>query len=234
MNRSAITAGLLALALTIPLTACGNADQTDSAASSASSGLADAAKEVQQKTSPSFIAEQVQKGIDQAKRELATQDIDINDVHVGHDRHDDRANHGDLPKAVITPQGDLVIAGKTVHATPEQHTMLLDYRQQIIGIAEAGMDIGANGAAIGTQAAKEAIWGALTGKDDKDIEARIKPQTEQIKAAALKLCGRMPDLLTSQQRLAASMPEFRPYATMTQKDVDDCGKDIHDDNSDND
>jgi hypothetical protein len=23
------------------------------------------------------------------------------------------------------------------------------------------------------------------------------------------------------------MPEFRPYATMQQKDIDDCGKDMH-------
>lgn len=235
MKRSAITAALLALSITLPLAACGRSDQTDSAASSASSGMADAAKEVQQKTSPSFIAEQVQKGIDQAKRELVTQDIDISNVHVNvGDDHDEPHDQGNRPKAVITPQGDLVIAGKTVSATPEQHTMLLDYRQQIIGVAEAGMDIGASGAAIGTQAAKEAIWGALTGKSDKDIEARIKPQTEQIKAAALKLCGRMPEMLASQQKLAASMPEFRPYATMTQKDVDDCGKDIHDDDSDND
>jgi len=229
MKRNAITAGLLALALTLPLAACGNTDQTDSAASSASSGMAEAAKEVQQKTSPSFIAEQVQKGIDQAKRELATKDIDINNVHVGHDHQDD---HSDLPKAVITPQGDLVIADKTVPATPEQHTLLLDYRQQIVGIAEAGMDIGASGASLGTSAAKQAIWGALTGKSSKDIEAQIKPQAEQIKAAALKLCLRLPDMLASQQKLAAAMPEFRPYATMTQKDVDDCGKDVKDDNKD--
>lgn len=229
MKRSAVTAGLMALALTLPLAACGSSDQTDSAASSASSGMADAAKEVQQKTSPSFIAEQAQKGIDQAKRELATQDIDINDVHVGHDRHDDKTKRDDLPKAAITPQGDLVIAGKTIPATPEQHVLLMDYRQQIVGVAEAGMDIGASGAALGTQAAKEAIFGALTGKSSDEIEAHIKPQAEKIKTDALKLCARLPDMLATQQKLASAMPEFRPYATMTQKDVDDCGKDVEND-----
>ena len=172
-----------------------------------------------------MIAAEVHKGIEQAKRELVTQDIDVNSVHIGNGHHDKDDNNDSLPKAVITPQGDLVIAGKTVPATPEQHALLLDYRQQIVGIAEAGMDIGEHGANLGTQAAKEAIWGALTGKSDKEIEERIKPQTEQIKAAALKLCQRLPDMLTSQQKLAAAMPEFRPYATMTQKDIDDCGKD---------
>lgn len=220
MKCSTITSGLLALALTLPLAACGQSDQAESGAAG---GVADAMKDAQQQTSPSFIAAQVQKGIDQAKRELVTKDINVSSVHVGSGHHDD--DHSDLPKAVITPHGELVIAGKTVPATPEQHTLVADYRQHIIGIAEAGMDIGASGASLGTTAAKEAIWGALSGKSDKEIEDRIKPQTAQIKAAAVKLCQRMPDLLASQQKLAAAMPEFRPYATMTQKDVDDCGKD---------
>jgi hypothetical protein len=121
-----------------------------------------------------------------------------------------------------------VIAGKPIDATPEQHVMLVDYRQQVLGIAEAGMDIGAQGADIGVTAAKQAIWGALSGKDDKEIEASIKPQTDKIEAAAMALCKRLPDLLASQQKLAAAMPAFRPYATMTQKDIDDCGKEMTD------
>ena len=81
---------------------------------------------------------------------------------------------------------------------------------------------------LGIRAAKEAMWGAFTGKSDKDIEASIKPQTEKIKAAAATLCRQLPDLLSAQQKLAAAMPEFRPYATMQQKDVNDCGKDMQD------
>ena len=225
MKNSAITTAILATALLLPLAACSQTDKTDS---NSADNAAQAVKEAQDQTSPSMIAAEIHKGIEQAKQELATKDIDINNVHVGHGHRDNSNEHSDLPKAVITPQGDLVIAGKTVPATPEQHTMLVNYRQQIIGIAEAGMEIGEHGANLGTQAAKEAIWGALTGKSDKEIEERIKPQTEQIKAAAAKLCLRLPDMLSSQQKLAAAMPEFRPYATMTQKDVDDCGKDIDD------
>ena len=226
MKCNTIACGLLAMALALPLMGCGQSDHADSGANG---GVAEAMKEAQQKTSPSFIAEQVQKGIDEAKRELATKDISVTSVHVGNGHHDDEDDHSGRPKAVITPQGDFVIAGKTVPATPEQRSLLMDYRQHIIGIAQAGMDIGASGASLGTTAAKEAIWGAISGKSDKEIEESIKPQTEQIKTAALKLCTRMPDLLASQQKLAAAMPEFRPYATMTQKDVDDCGKDDHKD-----
>lgn len=215
MKTHAIAAAM-ALALLLPLTACSTSDNTSTNGAST---------EPPATQGTSSIAMEVQKGIDQAKRELQTKDISVDSVHVGGSE-----THGDSnrPKAVITTQGTLVIAGKPVDATPEQHAMLLDYRQQIIGIAEAGMDIGASGADLGMSAAKQAIWGALSGKSDKEIEARIKPQTEQIKAAAMKLCQRMPDLLTSQQKLAAAMPAFRPYATMTQKDIDDCGKETTD------
>jgi hypothetical protein len=215
MKTHAIT-GALALFLLLPLAGCNQSGQ------SGSSDVEKTIKEVETQASPSTVSSEIHKALEQAKRDLATKDIDIDHIHVGHGEH--RAS-GSLPKAAITPQGDLLIAGKTVNATPEQHTLLLDYRQQVIGIAEAGIDIGEQGANLGTHAAKEAIWGALTGKSDKEIEAGIKPQTEQIKMAAMKLCKRLPGLLESQQKLAAVMPEFRPYATMTQKDVDDCGRD---------
>jgi hypothetical protein len=223
MKSNALTIGL-ALALLLPLTGCSRSGSDDS---KGEGGVVQAMTEVQKQTSPSIISAEIHKGIERAKQELATKDIGVDDIHVGNSGHH---RNGSRPRAVITPQGELVIAGKTVQATPEQHAMLLDYRGQIIGIAEAGMDIGAEGASLGTHAASEAIWGALTGKSDKQIEAAIKPQTEQIQAAALRLCQRMPALLSSQQKLAAAMPEFRPYATMTQQDVDDCGREATDRN----
>jgi hypothetical protein len=227
MKSNAITGSFLALALLLPLTACSTSDKTTDT-TIVSSDVTQAAKDAQQQTSSSAIGAEIQKSINQAKQELLTQDIDVGSVHInGKGRHGDDGD-SKLPKAVITPQGTLVIAGKPMDATPEQHAMLLDYRQQIIGIADAGMDIGASGADLGMSAAKEAIFGALTGKSDKDIEASIKPQTDRIQAAALQLCKRMPDLLASQQKLAGAMPAFQPYATMTQKDVDDCGKNVAD------
>ncbi|HUA80519.1 MAG TPA: hypothetical protein VL997_09120 [Dyella sp.] len=214
---------ILASLLLPPLTACSQSSNDDS-----HSDVAQAMKDAQQQTSSSVIGEEVRKGIDKAKQELLTKDIDVGSVHVnGRGIHD--SDDSNLPKAVITPQGNLVIAGKPVDATAEQHAMLVDYRQQIIDIADAGMDIGASGADIGVTAAKQAIWGAFTGKTDKEIQASIKPQTDQIEAEAKLLCKRLPDMLASQQKLAASMPAFKPYATMTQKDVDDCGKDMDND-----
>ena len=219
-----ITFSTFALALLLPLTACGQSGHAVSQPGVADN-VAQAVKDANEKTSPSMISGEIQKAMQEAKQELATKNIDVNGVHIGDHQHNDNDSR---PKAEITPQGELLIAGKHVAATPVQHALLLDYRKQIIGIAETGMDIGAQGADLGVTAAKQALWGALAGKSDKDIEASIKPQTDKIEAAAARLCQRMPDLLSTQQKLAAEMPEFRPYATMQQKDVDDCGKDMKD------
>ena len=219
-----ITFSTFALILLLPLAACG---QSGSGQADSQPGVADntaqAIKDAGEETSPSAISGEIQKAIQEAKQELANENIDVNSVHVDDGQHHDRDSR---PKAEITPQGKLLIAGKKVAATPAQQALLLDYRKQIVGVAETGMDIGAQGADLGLSAAKQGVWGALTGKSDKDIEAAIKPQTDKIEAAAMKLCQRLPGLLSAQQQLAAAMPEFRPYATMQQKDVDDCGKDL--------
>lgn len=216
-----ITLNALALTLLLPLTGCNQAQQVDAVPRAADSAP-QAVGNADEKSSLSGISTHIQKAMEKAKQELATSNIDVNNVHVGRS-HKDRHSG---PKAEITPQGDFLIAGKKIAATPAQQELLLGYRKQIFGIAETGMDIGTQGADLGIQASKAAIWGALSGKSDKDIEATIKPQTDKIEAAALQLCKRLPALLSSQQKLAAAMPEFRPYATMEQKDVDDCGEEM--------
>lgn len=221
MNIRTPALRLLAPTLLLSLAACsppapadGNGTQAAAPASGASSSASDTG-----------IASEVRKGIDQAKQQLATENIDVARIHFGNHDKDDHDASSKLPKAQITPQGELLIAGKPVPATPAQHALVLDYRQQLLGFVSAAMDIGSSGADVGIAAAKQAILGVFSGKSDKEIEASIKPQTDAIQAAAMQLCKRLPELLVSQQKLAAAMPAFQPYATMTQKDVDDCGKD---------
>ena len=115
----------------------------------------------------SFIGRHVGKAIDEARRELATQNISIGDgmdININGRRiHTD--GKGNLPKAEITPKGDLLIEGQAVAITPAQRTELLAYRGQILGIAEAGMAIGAQGANIAGHAVSGAIGAIFGGKD---------------------------------------------------------------------
>lgn len=101
---------------------------------------------------------------------------------------------------------------------------LLEYRGHVVAIAMDGMDVGLAGAKLGASAAGEALKGIFSG-DSEGIEKRINAEAEKIEAQAKRICNRMPAMLASQQALAASLPAFKPYATMDQSDVDDCGKD---------
>ncbi|HEY1139668.1 MAG TPA: DUF2884 family protein, partial [Lysobacter sp.] len=165
-----------------------------------------------------------------AREKLATENISLNGgVHINSGDHHGVSVFSDdendkRPKAEITPKGDLLIDGKTVAITAQQRAMLLEYRAHIIGVAESGMEIGVQGADLAAKAMGEAFKGIFSGKSDKDIEKSVDAQAEGIKQAAAKLCGRLPAMMASQQQLAASLPEFKPYATMTQEDIDECMK----------
>jgi len=215
MNRHSILA--LALLASISLSACSKPASTPGSTPAAQAG---------QPGNHSFIGEQVDRAMDAARKELREKNLVLNNgVHINVNGHEVERPGDNLPKAEITPQGDLLIAGKPVTVNAGQRQQLLTYRNQIIGIAEAGMAIGAQGADIAGKALQgvgEAIFGGEQGQ--KNYEARMEAEGKKIEAQAKTLCTRLPPLLATQNALAASLPEFKPYASMTQTDIDDCGK----------
>lgn len=173
-----------------------------------------------------FISRHVDKALAEARKELATGNISISDgITLGTNGRQDQGKDANLPKAEITPQGELLIEGKAVAVTPQQREQLLAYRGQIIGIAEVGMEIGSQGADLAGEALT-GVAGAIFGGEDsaKDFEQRMEAQGEKLEAEAQKICVLLPPLLSTQQALAASLPAFKPYANMTQQDIDDCTK----------
>jgi hypothetical protein len=52
----------------------------------------------------------------------------------------------------------------------------------------------------------------------------IDAEGKRLEADAKQICAQLPAMLDTQQRLAASLPAFKPYATMDQSDIDDCMK----------
>jgi hypothetical protein len=163
----------------------------------------------------SMLGNVVGKAMDEARSEIRTGNLSIS------------AESRDLPKAEISPQGDLLIDGRKVETTPGQRALLLDYRGHLVGVAESGMDIGLQGADLAAKAMGEAVKGMFTGKSEAEIERSIEAEADGIKAAAVRLCDRLPAMLASQRQLAAALPEFAPYATMDESDIDDC-MDDHD------
>lgn len=160
-----------------------------------------------------LIGQAVKQATDEARKELSKENFSF--------------TVDGLPKAEITPQGELLIGGVAVATTPEQQALVKAYREEVTGIAQAGIGVGVQGADLAGKAVSEAIKGVFSGNPDQ-IEQRIEKEAEGIKAAALKLCDRLPALKAAQDKLAAAVPEFKPYARMDDQDVKDCRVDAGD------
>lgn len=157
----------------------------------------------------------IQDGIREAVRE-ARRGIARENITISHDGH---------PKAEITSKGDLLIDGRAVALTPEQRALLLEYRGHIAAVAEMGMEIGTQGADVAATAVGEALKGVFAGKSGEEIERTVEAEAAKIKRSAARLCDRLPAMMAAQQKAAAAIPAFRPYATMSQDNIDDCRRD---------
>ena len=189
----AINASLLALLLCLPLAACGERP----------SQADDAAD------TDTTLGQKVREATDKARKELAEKNISI--------------SNGSGTKAEISPAGDLLIGGKAVAINDAQRSLLLQYREHMVKVAETGIEVGVQGANLGARAAGEALKGIFSGNTDQ-IEARVNAEAKKLEESALKICDQMPGMLALQQQLAATIPEFKPYAMMDQDDIDDCRK----------
>jgi len=168
------------------------------------------------------------RAIDKAALKLQSENIRLGEDHWSGDRTDagDGAAAG-LPRAELTPDGELLVDGEPVAVTAEQQALLREHRRHIEGVALAGMAVGVQGADIAGTALTgigEALFGGDEGR--RAYEARIQAEASRIKDEARKLCALLPALYDSQQALAMALPAFAPYATMTPDDVEDCARDL--------
>lgn len=199
----------LALLAATATTGCSNQNQSPAAGSSTgTTGVGDGTGD--------GIGDSLARTMAEARRKMEAGNITV-------------STQGDR-KAEITPAGDLLINGKAVAINAGQRALLLDHRKQVMAIAEAGMGIGVQGAKLATKAMSEAITGIFSGNPDR-IEKRVEAQAEGIKAATRKLCDRLPAMHASQQKLAAAIPEFAPFATMDASDIKDCRDEVDDGSS---
>ena len=211
------TLPLLALAALLPLAACQKESPTPAASDSANASSQD----------EGLIARTARQAMEKAKTELTQGNIavggrgagslSINGTQIG----GENSRSENLPKAEISPAGDFLIDGKAVTIDQAQRALLLAHRDNIIAIAHAGIDIGIQGASLGAKAATGALASVFSGKTE-EFEQRMANEGKKMEAHALKLCDHLPNILLSQQALAAAVPEFKPYAVLEKDDLDEC------------
>lgn len=201
-----------ALCLLLPLAAQAADTKPSGIAAEIRNELADARKEVR-------------VDLDKAKRELETENLRIdNSLNFGDSGHARKTP----PRAEITPQGDLLIEDKAVAIDVSQRRQLLAYRARVLEVAKYGIEIGQRSAdaaldAIGNGSIAGLLFGAMTGSLERRVERMVK---QQIEPAVRGLCRQLPALRDSQQGLASSLPQFKPYATLEADDIDDCERDV--------
>lgn len=165
--------------------------------------------------------EEVRTELARARQEMRTENLRIdNSLQFG--------DHGeapsDLPRAEITPQGDLLIEGNVQAIDAGQRAQLLAYRGQVLEIALTGIEAGQRTAEAALDAVGDASWvglmfSAMTGRLERNIERTVQHHLEP---AMQDICRRLPTVMVSQQELASSLPQFRPYANLEPGDVEDC------------
>ena len=218
MTMLRITALALAIAALPALAGCNRPDDADKAAAQAKA-----------RETGGLIASAIDRELEKARKELHEGNITLDGegpgITVNGREYGSERNGSNLPKAEITPQGDLLIEGRPVSIDDRQRALLLDYRGQVIAIADAGIAIGGKGVDLAGDALQHAVGAIFTGNTG-ELEKQVEAQADKLKAEAMVLCKQLPPMLETQQQLAASLPEFRPYATMTREDIDDCLKDL--------
>ena len=148
-------------------------------------------------------------------------------LHFGKNGKRKSADKDSLPAAQITPKGDFLVDGKAVAIDARQRQQLLDYRGQVIELAKVGIDGGEQAAIAALDATDVSLFrlivGGLSGSLERRVEASVKQHVEPL---VRQICRRLPQVLESQQQLAANLPQFQPYANLERDDIDDCERDL--------
>jgi hypothetical protein len=128
----------------------------------------------------------------------------------------------DGSKATINANGDLSISGKAVTLSAEQRELTKQYYAATKKIAMQGIEIGKESAKLATQAIGSAIGGIISGKNEAEIEKSVEAKAGNIEAVAKRLCDSALELKAVQEKLVASVPEFKPEPMMVDNSKDGC------------
>ncbi|MEO7200149.1 MAG: hypothetical protein ABIY56_08045 [Dokdonella sp.] len=127
------------------------------------------------------------------------------------------------PPAVLLRDGSLSIEGETIVATAAQQQLLADYYRQSVQLRDSGIAVGAAGGTMAGHAIGAVVSGLASGNPEQ-IGPRVEAQVAKIEARVAELCSELEALRSTQQAIAAELPAFLPYATISADDVERCNQ----------
>jgi hypothetical protein len=130
----------------------------------------------------------------------------------------------DGPDAVVSATGELSIAGKNLPVNQAQKDLVIHYFAAAWALRNDSFATGIAGASTAITAISSVITGLANGEPDK-IGQDVEAKAAQVEAQAQKVCSDLHELVAVQNGLAESLPEFKPYALIDAKSVDECRAD---------
>lgn len=127
----------------------------------------------------------------------------------------------DGSQARITPTGNLLIRGGNVSVTSSQRALLQQYSAGIRDIQQRGLNIGESAVGMVGNMLSTLVASALNG-GEQDLDARMRAKAEPLKEQARALCKDVQLQQQLQDRIAAELPAFRPYAVIDTRSEHDC------------
>jgi len=137
------------------------------------------------------------------------------DVHLRAPSHDD---------ATISSDGTLKIGSGVVPLTDAQRAGVVAIYAAAQSIKQHGLETGKAGVAVGAEAASEALHGLANG-DTSQIGAKVEAKADEVRRAAARICADVAQLRQAELAVAASLPAFSPYVSVSEGDVAHCEKD---------
>jgi hypothetical protein len=125
------------------------------------------------------------------------------------------------PDAVVSVNGELTIDGKPVALNQAQKELVTRYFAGARTLRDDGLATGLAGASTALTAISSVVTGLASGEPDKIGDA-VEAKAAKVEAQAENLCRDLSKLAETQDALAASLPEFKPYALIEEKEINDC------------
>lgn len=126
------------------------------------------------------------------------------------------------PDAIVSVTGELSIDGKAVDLNQAQKELATRYFAGARTLRDDGFATGMAGASTALTAISSVVTGLASGEPDK-IGSAVEAKATKVEAQAEKVCRDVGELAATQNALAASVPEFKPYALISDKETADCG-----------
>ncbi len=128
---------------------------------------------------------------------------------------------GQPQDARVGDDGSLQIGAQRIETSVQGHAALSRYFTAAVAFREHAVALGIAGAHFGIETAQHVLKGLFDGTAEKAGEEADRGAAE-IQRRALEICDRLNDAFLAQTDAANAVAEFKPFAVISAKQIDEC------------